>query len=260
MLDSLKLTVRQRHPRVLYLLRVLQRLPWELRPVLRFLVSSDMPGTSFGWRLWLVARMYRISLAVDAQHNQVEMLRVAQAILGVPKDTKGCVVECGAFKGASAAKFSLVAAHAGRQLVVFDSFEGIPPNDEAPGLNIYGNVLGFPQGSYAGSLEEVQRTVARFGNPGVCRFVKGWLQDTLPSFHEPVVVAFIDVDLASSTRTAFSHLWPLVIAGGSAFSHDGGLPAVRAVLGDETFWQQEVGCPRPTMHGLGKSRLVHIPK
>src|SRR5579862_6839210 len=197
MLDSLKLTVRRRHPRVLYLYRVLQRLPGEARPVLRFLLGTDLAGTSFGWRLWFVTRLYRISLAIDGQHNQVGMLRAVRAILRVPKETAGYIVECGAFKGASAAKFSLVAALTGRQLMVFDSFEGIPPNDEPPGMNIYGNVLGFPKGSYAGSLEEVKSAVTRFGDISVCRFVKGWLQDTLPSFHEPVAVAFIDVDLAS---------------------------------------------------------------
>jgi O-methyltransferase len=260
MLESVKLSVRRQHPRVLYAYRVLQRLPRELRPVLRFLFKQDLPGTSFGWRLWLIARMYRISLAVDAQHNQVEMLRVAEAVLRIPKEVPGVIVECGAFKGASAAKFSLVAACAGRRLLVFDSFAGIPPNEEPPGLNIYGQVLSFPEGSYAGSLEEVRQTVSRFGHIEVCRFVKGWLQDTLPDLREPVVVAFIDVDLASSTRTAFTYLWPLIAAGGSAFSHDGGLPAVRALLGDEGFWRNELGCARPTMHGLGQSRLVHIPK
>jgi len=90
--------------------------------------------------------------------------------------------------------------------------------------------------------------------------VRGWLQDTLPGFKEPVAVAFIDVDLASSTRTAFSHLWPLIVPGGCAFSHDGGLPAVRTVLGDEAFWRNEVGSPKPQMPSLGRSRLVHIPR
>jgi len=140
-------------------------------PVLAFLLDNDLPGTTFGWRLRFVMRLYRISLSIDAQHNQVEMLRVAEAILRTPKEQPGCIVECGAFKGASAAKFSLVAARTGRQLIVFDSFEGIPANEEPPGLNIYGNVLSFPKGSYAGSLDEVQSAVSRFGNIQVCRFV-----------------------------------------------------------------------------------------
>ena len=258
MIESVKFKVRHQHPRLLYFYRVVCRLPRELRPVLRFLLNRDLPNTSFGWRLWFVLRMYRISLSVDAQHNQVEILRVAEAILHVPASVAGCIVECGAFKGASAAKFSLVASHVGRRLFVFDSFEGIPPNEEAAELNIYGHMLSFPKGSYAGALDEVQSNVRRFGDINGCRFVKGWLQDTLPEFKEPVAVAFVDVDLASSTRVAFKYLWPLLAAQGSAFSHDGGLPAVRAVLGDEAFWRHEVGCERPQMHGLGKSRLVRI--
>jgi O-methyltransferase len=260
MIESVKFKVRHQHPRLLYLYRVVCRLPRELRPVASFLLNRDLPNTSFGWRLWFVLRMYRISLSVDAQHNQVEILRVAEAILHVPANVAGCIVECGAFKGASATKFSLVASRVGRPLFVFDSFEGIPPNEEAAELNIYGHVLSFPKGSYAGGLDEVQRTVGRLGDLNTCRFVKGWLQDTLPEFKEPVAVAFVDVDLASSTRVAFKYLWPLLVANGSAFSHDGGLPAVRAVLGDEGFWRDEVGCARPQMQGLGRSRLVHILK
>jgi O-methyltransferase len=260
MIDSMKLKVREQHPRLLYLYRVACRLPRELRPVLRFVLNRDLPNTSFAWRVWFVLRMYRISLSVDAQHNQVEMLRVVEAILRVPASVPGCIVECGAFKGASAAKFSLVASRVGRRLFVFDSFEGIPPNEEAAELNIYGELRSFPTGSYAGGLDEVRSTVGRLGDINVCRFVKGWLQDTLPEFKEPVTVAFVDVDLASSTRVAFKFLWPLLAAEGSAFSHDGGLPAVRAVLGDEAFWRDEVGSARPQMQGLGKSRLVHILK
>jgi O-methyltransferase len=51
----------------------------------------------------------------------------------------GVVVEPGCYKGSSTAKFSLIARKAGRDLVVFDSFQGIPDNAEPHEKDMYGN-------------------------------------------------------------------------------------------------------------------------
>ena len=67
-----------------------------------------------------------------------EVLAYVTTILKLPKTTEGCIVECGCYKGSSTAKFSLAAKYSGRKLVVFDSFEGIPENDERHGKNIFG--------------------------------------------------------------------------------------------------------------------------
>lgn len=259
MRQSLSEIVRRGLPLgVLNVYRLLRR-P-RLGASIRFVREGRFGGTTATWRLQYVLQLYRTSLAVDAPHSQDEMLRVADAILGVPAGTPGCIVEAGAYKGASTAKLSLVAARTGRKLFVFDSFRGMPPNDEGPTETLYGTVKSFPEGSYAGSLKEVRTTVARFGSSEHCEFVPGWLEDTTPQFREPIVTAYIDVDLASSTRTCLKYLWPLVVPGGIVFSQDGHLAAVRAVLADESFWRDQVGCARPPMRGLGKMRMVQLLK
>ena len=94
-------------------------------------------------------------------HRISTIFSFINAILATPRNVPGCLVEAGCFKGSSTAKFSLAARAAGRKLVVFDSFEGIPPHDEAHSTNIFGKPVSFPSGSYCGQLDEVESNVAR---------------------------------------------------------------------------------------------------
>lgn len=49
---------------------------------------------------------------------------------------------------------------------------------------------------------------------GTGRFIKGWFEDTMPVFNERIIAAYIDVDLASSTKTCLKYLYPLLVPGG----------------------------------------------
>jgi len=196
-----------------------------------------------------------ISVHVPCAHTEKEMLEVLSALFSLPPDQPGVIVEAGCFKGGSAAKFSLGARISGRHLHLFDSFIGIPENRE---LNE--NRLLFPVGSWAGSEEEVRRNIARYGEISACSFHHGWFEETLKHFHEPVAVAYLDVDLAASTHACLKYLYPRMTEGGTLFSQDGHLPLVQAVLADTRFWEQVVGCPIPTVEGLGTRKLVHIVK
>jgi O-methyltransferase len=210
-------------------------------------------------RWHIVRQMYGITLSIPSPHTDAEMIRYIKTILCLPPGSSRLVAEAG-YKGISTAKFSLAAAAAGRQLVVFDSFEGIPANDEPHRKTIFGGPAHFAQGDYAWGLEGVKAHIARYGHLERCRFVEGWFDDTLPSFNEPLAAIYLDVDLAASTRTCIKYLYPLLEPGGVMFSQDGHLPLVIDVLDDDNFWQQEVGCAKPRMFGLGKKKLVKIVK
>lgn len=243
-----------------YLLRKLRALPQDAPALWRLARLGGVPGLTLTRRLGLLKRGYRVSYSVDCPHMEGEMATVMAAILSLPRDVPAVVVEAGSFKGGSTSKLSRAAKLAGREMVVFDSFEGIPEHHEQHTKNIYGGDAYFPPGSYAGSLEEVRGNVTRFGAIDVCRFVKGWFDDTMPGFHEPVAVAYIDVDLESSTRTCIRHLYPLLVEGGVLFSQDGHLPWVIGLLRDESFWRDQIGCPPPRMDGLGTRKLVAVHK
>lgn len=170
----------------------------------------------------------------------------------------GVIVEAGAYYGGSTAKLSLVAKLCGRDLRVFDSFEGMPENSEVHGKSIFGREHRFPKGSHAVSLTEVTRNVGKYGDLSRCRFYKGWFNETMPNFKEPVAAACINVDLVQSTKDCLKYLYPLVQAGGVVLSGDGHFPWIIGLLGDGSFWEHEVGFKKPKMEGLGRSKLVVI--
>jgi O-methyltransferase len=259
MLQNLKSSLSKVLPSKAYTLLVAVSKPGDFVAVCRF-VATPFRGTSLASRLGLIRQVYFITFSVDSPHSQREVLQFMRAILLLPANGDGVVVEAGCFKGSSTAKFSLAAKIAGRRLVVFDSFEGIPANEERHGKTIGGVEASFAKGSYAGSLDEVKANVRRFGHIECVTFVKGWFDQTLPEFNEPIAALYLDVDLASSTRTCLRYLYPLVQSGGDVFSQDGHLPLVLEVFDDASFWTHEVGCSKPQAHGFGTSKLLHLRK
>lgn len=253
-----KLAKRVLPPKLHNTLRALRE--WkDVQACFSFLGNSGL-GISFKQRLGIVGRLYSISFNVESPHTQAEILKFMETILALPREKPGVIVEAGCFKGSSTAKFSLAADLAGRDLVVFDSFQGIPQNAELHENNIFGGDAVFNEGDYAGSLDEVKATVARYGRIDRCRFIKGWFDETMPAFHEPVATAYMDVDLVSSTRTCLRYLFPCMRPGAVMFSQDGHLPLVIDLLDDDQFWRTTIGCDKPALHGLRKNKLVKITK
>jgi O-methyltransferase len=192
------------------------------------------------------------SVGEKGLHTRAHIMAFVDAVLAQPVD--GVLVECGAYRGVSAAKFSHLADMLGRELVVFDSFRGLPPNDERHTVTINGkDIKGrFRGGEFAGSLEQVRHTVECYGVPNAVRYVEGWFADTLPPFAEPVAGAYLDCDLAASTRTCLDSLWPLVTPGGCIVSQDGDFPLVVDVMRQ---WAGRAD-PRPIVTGLGEDKMV----
>lgn len=225
--------------------------------VWRFLRGSGTIRVSLTERLRLVARFVRITNQLRAYHTQAEMLAVSEAILARAGQPGLTVVECGAGKGASTAKLSLATRLAGGRLIVFDSFRGLPENDERH-EHLDGRQVAFRPGAFHGRLREVQRAVAAFGAPEVVEYRKGWFDDTLPGFNEPVDVALLDVDLLSSTRSCLVHLAPRLRPGGVMFTQDGHLRAIAALLADPAFWRDEVGVPPPHIPLVGCEKFLAV--
>lgn len=253
------MTLVRRGPGTLY--RRLQSVRFLLvrdrRAVLAFLAARYPVPLSRVRRLDLVRRFVGITNQVRSYHQQAEILTVADRVFRRAGRPGLTVVECGAGKGGSTAKLSLVARLAGARLVVFDSFRGVPANAESH-ADLLGRRMTFREGAFRGRLREVQGTVERFGAPEVVEWRKGWFADTLPAFDAAVDVALVDVDLLASTRTCLAHLVPRLRPDGVLFSQDGHLRATVDLLGCEAFWQDEVGVPPPAVHGLGTTKLLEI--
>ena len=204
----------------------------------------------------------RIRRSVECPHNESHVLSFIVELFKLAPSTEGVIVEAGCFKGGSSAKISLAAAILGRPLVVFDSFAGLPPNSESHATSILGHSIAgwFAAGNFCGSLDEVRANVAAYGDISACHFVKGWFEDTMPSFDAPVCAAYIDVDLAASTRTCLKYLYPKLSPGGVLMSQDGDFPLVIDVFRDAGFWTTEMGETPPHVEGLGTSKMLKIVK
>lgn len=205
-------------------------------------------------------RIFSISNKVESPHTQQEILSFATTILTLPPSVPGKVVEAGCFKGSSTSKFSIAAKLAGRELLVFDSFEGIPENDEKHEKNIFGGGAKFDKGDWAGQLEEVKGNVRKYGEISCATFIKGWFDDTMPHLKDTLAAVYIDVDLASSTKTCLKYCWPLLSSGGVAYSQDGHLPLVLEAINDDNFWEKEIGVKKPVIEGFGTSKLLRMVK
>jgi len=259
---EIKAKIEKVLPKPLVFLYKCARRPEDAASLVTFLFKGGLRA-SFFQRLFIIKKLYAIYGNVECPHTHDEILSFMEAILSIPPETEGCIVEAGSYKGGSTAKFSIAAGIAHRRLVAFDSFEGIPQHNEPRARTIFGDETSFPPGTYCGTLHEVKGNVARFGNIRVCEFVQGWFADTMPSFRPAeggVTAIYLDVDLASSTRTCLKYLYPLLVPGGTLYSHDGHLPLVIDVFKDDRFWREEVGCPRPRVYGLGKRKFVRIVK
>lgn len=243
-------------PRLLYLWRVYFSRQ-DMRAAMDFLRDKDL-NLSFGEKLRLLAQLNHISVQVECPHRQSEILMMMRFILHLPKDQPGVIVEAGCFRGGSTAKLSLAAKLANRTLVVFDSFQGLPPTDEVHTKNIFGGNAGIKPGDYAATMEEVKANLRRFGSLESCRLISGWFEDTMPRFYEPVAMMFLDIDLVSSTRTSLKYLYPLLVPGGMVVDHDTDRPLIVGLLENQDFWQDEVGFPKPEIPDLGKRKVIRF--
>jgi len=139
----------------------------------------------------------------------------------------GSLVECGVWRGGSAAVMALAARSAGqdRALHLFDSFEGLPEPteiDEAKAIDYSGGRAGGKLSSIdrcKAGLEEVRGFL--FGqlglDPARVHFHVGWFQDTLPADAPtlgPIALLRLDGDWYESTAVCLEHLYPLLSPGG----------------------------------------------
>ena len=201
----------------------------------------------------LVKRFRSITQQIPSGTRWLYHVVLATEVLNVPPSVRGAVVECGCWKGASTASLSLVCAKVGRKLIVCDSFEGLPEDEpqvvhQYPHVGVFGY---YQKGMYAGRLEEVKENISQYGDLSVCQFVPGFFSESLKTLDEPLVFAFLDVDLASSLRDCVKYVWPLLVDEGVVYTDDSCDMEVVRVWFDDVWWQREIGTRAPGYVGSG---------
>jgi O-methyltransferase len=203
-------------------------------------------GMTWAKKFRLALRMYRTTTQVETATSYKAHLAMAVKLLEMSPKVKGVVVECGCYLGGSTANLSLVCEIVGRTLVVYDSFEGLPPADPRDKY-----ALPEGEGFLKGDIDVVKANVARFGAVDVCEFRKGWFADTLGAHTEPIVLCFLDVDYEASLHDCVVGLWPHLTPQGYVFIDEYARIDYCALFFSERFWKDHFDAPPPGMMGVG---------
>jgi O-methyltransferase len=183
---------------------------------------------------------------------------LAKAILSIPPDVEGAVVECGCYKGGVTVNLSIVCEIVGRRLAVCDSFEGLPPIAEydqahvAPHHTAEGITGHYEEGEFAsGSIDVVKDNLRKYGRLEVCDFVVGYFETSMAKLDMPVAMAFLDVDLIDSLRPCVIAIWPRLADGGRVYVHEADDLVLVATFFEREWWAREIGGLPPGFVGAG---------
>lgn len=206
------------------------------------------PHYRMSWRrrLSLVYRLWRTTRHVETGISYKAHAAMAAKLLQMPPSEPGIVVECGSWKGGTSTNLSLICEVAGRQLVVYDSFEGLPAPE--PGDR---HARPESEGLLCGDLETVRGNIERYGRIDRCEFRKGWFADTLPSHTEPIALMFLDVDYQRSLHDCVTNLWPHLGDNGYCFIDEFVLLDYCGLFWSELFWSKYFGTTPPGLMGSG---------
>jgi O-methyltransferase len=194
----------------------------------------------------LGVKMFLNKLRIPTGTSYKSHLAMGLKILETPPDVPGDIIECGTWKGGSAANLSLICKITGRKLKIYDSFEGLPegkPDDREAKY--------YKSGDYRGTLDEVKSNIQRCGAIECCEFVKGWFEDTLPKLESPVLLAFLDVDMEASLDTCVRNIWPHLIDKGYIFIDESVGLDYCALFYSEKYWQKYFNRTPPGLIGAG---------
>jgi O-methyltransferase len=203
-------------------------------------------GMSWRRRIGLVLRFYANSFRIITATSFKAHLAMAVKLLELPPSVSGAVVECGCFRGGSSANLSIICDIVGRELILYDSFEGLPQAVEG---ERFGD--GGAAGAFRGELEQVRRNIDRCGVLDVCTFRKGWLADTLPDHTEPIALCFVDVDYEASLYDCIANLWPHLVHEGYVFIDEYVFLNHCALFFSERFWRETFDTTPPGLIGAG---------
>lgn len=208
-------------------------------------------GMTYGRRILMGCRFVYNHWRVESATSWRAHLVMAMKLLETPPERQGVVVECGCWKGAATVNLSLACRATGRKLIVYDSFEGLPPPVEGDKVAERSFRNGFVPGVLLGTLEEVRDNVSRYGAIEACSFRKGWFNETLPGHEEAIVLMLLDVDFCASLHDCLLNLWPRLVDQGILFLDEYTDMSYCAVFYSETYWARYFSSAPPGLIGVG---------
>ncbi len=166
---------------------------------------------------------------VETCYNTIDMVNYI-----LNNNIQGDIIECGVAAGGQLALIKRVLNNREQQrnIIAFDSFEGIPYGIEAKdkeqaGIGYIPDMDGRLEstGITVHSLENCMSNIIEcVGDVNNITFVKGWFQNTLPEYKpNKIALLRLDGDLYDSTMVCLKHLFKSVVKGGVVIVDDYGL-------------------------------------
>jgi O-methyltransferase len=146
------------------------------------------------------------------------------------QSVEGDIVECGTWRGGMSAAMAeiLRGGVEPRMSVLFDSFQGLPPPEEADGVKAHEWAQDTTSPEYydncTASDDDAHRAMSLSGIESY-RVLPGWFEDTLPRYaaEQPkIAVLRLDGDWYQSIMTCLENLFPHVVPGGVVLIDDYG--------------------------------------
>jgi O-methyltransferase len=223
---------------------------------LRFLAPAV--GREYGiGPIQKIVFLFRLALnkrRVPSLTGFVEQLLMTEYLFNIPRSATGVVVECGTYMGGTTVNLSLACEMTGRQLYIFDSFEGFPEpsfSDRRHRVPVAAEIHCYEKGGCHGPLEAVRDNIAHFGKLDRCRFFAGFFEQTLPQLRDPIVFAYCDVDLIDSLKTCLTYLWPRLEESCPLFTHEAHHIEIAGLFFDSAWWAQKLNEEAPGLIGGG---------
>ncbi len=148
-------------------------------------------------------------------------------------EIEGDIVECGVYKGGSAAALGwsmLQLGDPGRTLWLFDSFAGMPPAGDEDGE--FSHTL---EKTYVGNEELARRLLGGVGVPRErYRIVSGMFTETFPAVKTPrTALLHVDCDFYEPVKLTLETFYPALTPGGFVVLNDYGLYKGATMATDE---------------------------
>ena len=190
---------------------------------------------------------------VDSATSLNVHLELGKKILSLPNGND-VIVECGSYKGASSISLSIFTKIVDRKLIIYDSFEGLPSDNDKIENRIYpylGLTGKYKKGMYSGSLETVKNNIKFYGELDYCIFRKGYFEESLKHHNENIDFLFLDVDLVESTSDCIKFLWNYLKDDSYVYTDDACDIDVVKFWFDKDWWKKNLNCEAPGYIGSG---------
>ena len=148
----------------------------------------------------------------------IEHLYALQTLAAI--SPKGIFVECGVFKGGSAAPL----INLGRETILCDTFTGLPEQTKED----KGSMDNLSKGRFAYQQKEVEKNLKNLGlSLSKVKMIKGMVEKTIPLLakkltkeNKKIALLHLDVDFYSGTKVCLKYLMPLMAKNGFIVIHD----------------------------------------